>query len=116
MRPETARTFRPLAPTVGELLNLYTPGTTRQDRDSGALARATAEPASAPTLDMQGRMAFVLPIEPALAEVAGRVAHEQALTGPLIQDMGVKAAGAAMLEDWRTETVHLASVASAGRW
>jgi hypothetical protein len=43
--------------------NPNTPGTTRQDRDSGAFARAAAEPASASTFDRQGRMAFVFLIE-----------------------------------------------------
>jgi hypothetical protein len=38
--------------------NPNTPGTTRQDRDSGAFARAGAERASASILDRQGRMVF----------------------------------------------------------
>ena len=46
--------------------NPNTPGTTRQDRDSGAFARAAAESASASAFDRQGRMAFVFPIEQAL--------------------------------------------------
>ncbi|MFN8993766.1 MAG: hypothetical protein ACK5X3_08940, partial [Pseudomonadota bacterium] len=43
--------------------NPNTPGTTRQDRDSGAFARAAAESASASTFDRQGRMVIIFPIE-----------------------------------------------------
>jgi len=57
------------APEADAPANPNTPGTTRQDRASGAFARAAAEPASASTFDRRGRIAFVFPIELELGPV-----------------------------------------------
>ena len=76
VRPVRALTARGRVPTIGRCLadrvSCFPVATkTTLDRYSragslfpGALARAAAESASAPTFGMQGRMAFVLPIEP----------------------------------------------------